>query len=59
MVFVSAWFHRDFRVGDWFLYEIESPSASNARGFSRGNIFDKKGMLVASVTQEGLMRKDF
>ena len=55
----AIWFHRDFRVGDWFLYEIESPSASNARGFSRGNIFDKKGILLASVTQEGLMRKHF
>ena len=55
----AIWFHRHFSVGDWFLYEIESPSASNARGFSRGNIFDKKGMLLASVTQEGLIRKNF
>lgn len=53
----ALWFHRHFSVEDWLLYEMESPSASNARGFSRGNIFDKNGILVASVTQEGLMRK--
>ena len=55
----AIWFHRHFSVCDWLLYEIESPSASYARGFSRGNIFDKKGMLLASVTQEGLIRKNF
>ncbi len=55
----AIWFHRHFKLDDWLLYEIESPSASDARGFSRGNIFDKKGMLFASVTQEGLMRKHF
>jgi acyl-CoA thioesterase-2 len=35
---------------------MDSPSASNARGFTRGNIFNKDGILVASVVQEGLMR---
>ncbi len=53
----ALWFHRDFSIDDWLLYAIESPSASNARGFSRGSIFDKNGTMVASVTQEGLMRK--
>ena len=53
----ALWFHRHLKVDDWFLYELESPSASNARGFSRGNFFDKNGILMASATQEGLMRK--
>ncbi len=53
----ALWFHRDFRIDDWLLYAIESPSASSARGFSRGSIFSKQGEMVASVTQEGLMRK--
>jgi acyl-CoA thioesterase II len=52
----ALWFHRDFNIDDWLLYAIESPSASNARGFSRGNIFNREGVLVASVVQEGLMR---
>lgn len=53
----AMWFHRDFRLDDWLLYAIDSPSASNARGFSRGNIFNEDGLLVASVVQEGLMRE--
>lgn len=52
----AMWFHRDFRMDDWLLYAIDSPSASNARGFCRGSIFTRDGVLVASVTQEGLIR---
>lgn len=53
----AMWFFRDFRVDDWLLYSVESPSASNARGFCRGNIFNQDGILVASVVQEGLIRR--
>ena len=52
----AMWFHRDFRMDDWLLYVIDSPSASNTRGFTRGNIFTREGKLVASVVQEGLIR---
>ncbi|MGF1699137.1 acyl-CoA thioesterase II [Photobacterium makurazakiensis] len=52
----SMWFHRPFRMDEWLLYVIESPSASGARGFVRGEIYNQKGELVASATQEGLMR---
>ncbi len=53
----AMWFHRSFNMGDWLLYAIDSPSASNARGFTRGNIFSREGVLVASVAQEGLIRR--
>ncbi len=53
----AIWFHRDLRVDDWLLYAIESPSASGARGFSRGSIYSRDGRLVASVAQEGLIRE--
>lgn len=52
----SMWYFRDFDLDDWLLYSLDSPSASNARGFARGNIYTRKGELVASVAQEGLMR---
>ncbi|WP_290652895.1 acyl-CoA thioesterase II [Aquisalimonas sp.] len=52
----AMWFHREFRMDDWLLYHMDSPSASNARGFTRGHIFDRRGSLVASVAQEGLIR---
>jgi acyl-CoA thioesterase-2 len=52
----AMWFHRPFNLNEWMLYETDSPSASGARGFSRGNIFTRDGKLVASVVQEGLIR---
>ena len=52
----AMWFHRDFRVDEWLLYSMESPSASGARGFARGSLYDRSGRLVASTAQEGLMR---
>jgi len=53
----AIWFHRDVRVDDWLLYVIDSPSASGARGFGRGAIYSRDGILVASVAQEGLIRR--
>jgi acyl-CoA thioesterase II len=52
----ALWFHRPFRADEWLLYAQDSPSASGARGFSRGLIFNRSGQLVASVAQEGLIR---
>ena len=52
----AMWFHRPVRVDDWLLYATDSPSASGARGFARGSIFSRDGRLVASTSQEGLMR---
>ena len=52
----TMWFHRPFRMDDWLLYSMDSPSASGARGFNRGSIYTRDGVLVASVAQEGLIR---
>ena len=52
----AMWFHRPFKADEWLLYSQDSPSASGARGFNRGSIFDTSGNLVASVAQEGLIR---
>ncbi len=54
----AMWFHRAFRADEWLLYVQDSPSASGARGFNRGLIYNQAGDLVASATQEGLMRLD-
>lgn len=53
----TLWFHRPIRMDDWLLYDMESPIATGGRGLARGQIFDRQGQLVASVCQEGLMRK--
>ena len=52
----AMWFHRDFRMDDWLLYAMHSPSASRAKGLNIGRIFTRDGRLVATVAQEGLIR---
>lgn len=52
----SIWFHRAVNVNEWLLYSLDSPSTSNARGYTRGEIYTAEGKLVASCMQEGLMR---
>ena len=53
----SLWFHRPFRADEWLLYDQVSPSASGARGLGLGRVFTQDGRLVATVAQEGLIRR--
>jgi len=52
----AIWFHDDVRTDDWLLYSCESPWTGAGRGFNHGQIFTRDGKLVASTTQEGLIR---
>jgi acyl-CoA thioesterase II len=52
----AMWFHQPFRVDEWLLYSMESPSASGGRGFALGRLFSRDGRLVASTAQEGVIR---
>jgi acyl-CoA thioesterase-2 len=53
----AMWFHRAFRADEWLLYVQDSPSASGGRGFNRGTVFRRDGVLVASAAQEGFIRE--
>jgi acyl-CoA thioesterase-2 len=53
----TIWFHRPFRADEWLLYDQVSPSASGARGLAIGRLFTVDGSLVATVAQEGLIRR--
>jgi acyl-CoA thioesterase-2 len=53
----ALWFHEPFRADEWLLYATESPWSGGSRGFARGQIFDRSGRLVASVSQEGMLRE--
>ena len=53
----AMWFHREFRMDEWILYAIDSPSASGGRGLVRGQFFNQDGVLIASTMQEGLIRQ--
>jgi acyl-CoA thioesterase-2 len=52
----AMWFHRDVRVDDWLLYACDSPNTGGSRGLARGLIYDRRGRLVASTAQEGMIR---
>ncbi|WP_371130482.1 acyl-CoA thioesterase [Phenylobacterium sp.] len=52
----AMWFHQPSNFNEWHLYTQDSPSASGGRGFVRGSIYNEAGVLVASTTQEGLIR---
>lgn len=53
----AMWFHRPFRIDEWLLYSVDSPTASGGRGLVKGQIFNQKGQLVASTMQEGVIRQ--
>ncbi|KAK9035916.1 hypothetical protein V6N11_077939 [Hibiscus sabdariffa] len=52
----SMWFHRHLRADDWILLAIVSPTACDSRCFLSGQIFNRKGELVVSLTQEVLLK---
>jgi acyl-CoA thioesterase-2 len=53
----AIWFHREARADEWLLYATDAPWSGSGRGFNRGRIFNQSGQLVASVAQEGMMRR--
>ena len=53
----AMWFHQPFRADAWLLYDQETTAASGGRGLARGSVFRSDGVLVASVVQEGLIRR--
>ena len=52
----AMWFHRPFRADDWLLFATRSRTAGDGRGLATGEFFTRDGRLVASVTQEALLR---
>ena len=53
----AIWFHEPFRADEWLLYATDSPWSGAGRGFNRGRVFTRDGRLIASVAQEGMIRK--
>ncbi len=52
----AMWFHRPCMLDGWLLYTQDSPSSSGSRGMTRGKLYTRSGVLIASVAQEGLIR---
>ena len=56
----AIFFHnpRAFRADEWMLTEMESPWAGDGRGLVVQRIWSKEGVLIATCTQEGVVRLD-
>ncbi|GAA2802717.1 acyl-CoA thioesterase [Mycolicibacterium pallens] len=52
----SLWFHRQVDFSDWVLYSTNSPAAAESRGLGSGHFFSPSGDVVATVTQEGIVK---
>lgn len=53
----SLSFHAPVDAGDWLLFSEESASAGGGRCHGRGLVFARTGRLVASFTQDALLRR--
>jgi acyl-CoA thioesterase II len=52
----AVWFHRPFRADEWLLFSFDCTSVSGDRGLNHGLVYSQNGALVASITQEALLR---
>jgi acyl-CoA thioesterase-2 len=52
----AVWFHRPLRADDWLLLRQISPSVSSGRGFNTGTFWSPDDTMVASATQESVVR---
>lgn len=53
----TLWLHSPLvDLNQWHLLKITSPWAGHGRGLGQGYLFDAQGALVATATQEGLIR---
>lgn len=52
----SIHFHRPFRSDEWVLFHTRTTVSAGSRGFARTEVFSLGGLLVATITQEALVR---
>ena len=53
----AMWFHRNnYRVDDWIFYRTDGYWTGKGRGLARGALYDRSGRLLASTSQEALLR---
>jgi acyl-CoA thioesterase-2 len=53
----SVWIHRDARADEWQLFDMRLQSLEGSRGVAHGTVHTADGILVATVAQEGLLRR--
>ena len=53
----AIWLHRPILNDDWLLLHKHTSAAAGSRGLAHAEFYTRDGLLVASVTQEGLLRE--
>ena len=53
----ALWIHRSVPIGEWMLFHKHTSVTQGARAMAHASFFSKDGALIASVTQEGLVRQ--
>jgi acyl-CoA thioesterase-2 len=53
----AVWIHGPFLFDGWLLFDMQSPVARNARALVHGAFYRPDGVRMASVAQEGLIRR--
>lgn len=54
--FSLRFFTHEVNLHDWHIMELKALVAENARAFGEGRVWDDKGRLLASMTQQTLLR---
>jgi len=52
----AMWFHRPVKADDWLLIDMTGHGLVRTRGLATGQVFDRSGVHVATIAQEGLLR---
>ena len=52
----AVWFHHPVRADDWLLMDMTGHGLIRTRGLATGHVFDRSGVHVATIAQEGLLR---
>ena len=52
----ALWIHRPLQMNEWLLFHKRTSTSQGSRGLVHADFFSQDGTLVASVTQEGLVR---
>ena len=53
----AMWFHRPFRLDDWLFVEQRPVTTAHTRGLSTATVWNRDAQMVASFTQEALLRE--
>lgn len=52
----AMWWHRPARADEWILFVQDAPTAQGGRGLTGTWLFSEDGRLIASASQEGMIR---